>query len=269
MSANRFRQIARLEKRAQPYLERKSRIESDWQRTLRGAAAHAAVLAFLVRYGNPRIEEPLSCALERCAESAAWKECCEEFKLSSVRADSFPVDPSADSVTIIGQPLRHVIISSFPGVDEKQKLDRVFAAAPPWLLWITFADYSAELLGLTLPDLSEVSGFIRSTEIFHGWWGLPTGMFERKRWPYGKQHEPLARTDLNLLLPENARPVRKMTPRELRRERATSMKSDHWQPGTSWPDLFPLRALKMPREELLRLFHREFSDFRHPLSDHR
>jgi hypothetical protein len=135
MSANRFRQIARLEKSAKPHLARKSRIKREWPLTLRGVAAHAAVLAFLVRYGNPRIEEPLSCAIERCAESAAWKECCDEFNLTSEvirERNSFRV-VTRDAVATIGDPLRHVIISSFPGPDEKQKLDRAFAAAPPWL----------------------------------------------------------------------------------------------------------------------------------------
>jgi hypothetical protein len=42
MSAIRFRQIARLEKLAQPYLEWKSGIETEWQYTLHGAVAHAA-----------------------------------------------------------------------------------------------------------------------------------------------------------------------------------------------------------------------------------
>jgi hypothetical protein len=51
----------------------------------------------------------------------------------------------------MGAHLRHFVISSFPGADEKEKLDRVFSAAPPWLLWFTFADYTAALLDLTLP----------------------------------------------------------------------------------------------------------------------
>jgi hypothetical protein len=52
----------------------------EWKLTVYGAANHAAVLAFLIRYGNPRIDEPLSRACERCAYSAAWKDCCDEFK---------------------------------------------------------------------------------------------------------------------------------------------------------------------------------------------
>jgi len=44
---------------------------------------------------------------------------------------------------------------------EKEKLEQVFASAPPWLIWFTFADYTAELLGLSLPDLSSVAGDAR------------------------------------------------------------------------------------------------------------
>jgi hypothetical protein len=147
MSATRFRRIARLEKLAQPYLEWKSGIDQEWQRTLRGAAAHAAVLAFLIRYGNPQIDESLERATQRCAEAAAWKECCDAFPEElHTGPDGFKAH-DRDSVFIIGETLRHFVISSFPGSDEKQKLDRVFAAVPPSLLWFTFADYTAALLG--------------------------------------------------------------------------------------------------------------------------
>ena len=44
--------------------------------------------------------------------------------------------------------LRHVIIATYSGADEKQKLEATFALAPPWLLWFTFADYTTELLNL-------------------------------------------------------------------------------------------------------------------------
>lgn len=123
-------------------------------------------------------------------------------------------------------------MSSFPGLDERQKLDRVFAAAPPWLLWFTFADYTAALLGLTLPDLSDVSQFMRSKQNFDLWWGLPRGEFEEAPWPYGMECVPLARTDLDLLRPAWERPVKTITHRDLRRNLAASMKSEGVRP---WP----------------------------------
>ena len=195
----RFRQIARLEKLAQPFIKRKGDEDQQWDLTVWGAAHHAAVLAFLVRYGEPQIDEPLSRACERCAASTAWNQCCQEFKwwLQQYSGENGFRPHSRDAVNIMGQPLRHFVIASFPGADEKQKLNTVFTAAPPWLLWFTFADYTAKLLGLTLLDLSNVSCFTRSK--IDVWWGLPTGAFDRELWPPSSDEEPLARTDLNLL----------------------------------------------------------------------
>ncbi len=56
----RFRQIARLQKFAQPFLSGKAMMLEQWELTIRGAANHAAVLVFLIRYGKPQIDEPLS-----------------------------------------------------------------------------------------------------------------------------------------------------------------------------------------------------------------
>jgi hypothetical protein len=264
MSETRVRQIARLEKLAEPYLKRKRQEEREWQETISGAANHAAVLAFLIRYGNPRLDEPLSRACERCTETAAWKDCCLEFKsilIKSLGPRPFKLhDRSA--VSVVGAPLRHFIISTFPGADEKQKLDAVFAAAPPWALWFTFADYTAELLDLTLPDLSKVSRFMRSKENFDIWWGLPTGMFEREPWSHGYERELLARTDLNLLRPTREWPAKGMTPRELMRERAVFKKSDCGECVDSWPPLVPVEFLKLPVKEKISFISRN-RDFHH------
>jgi hypothetical protein len=257
MSQTRFRQVARLEKLAQPYIKRRQQTEKKWQQTRVGAAAHAAVLAFLIRYGNPTIEEPLSCAWQRCSESSAWKECSDRFQSSlmrSPRGTVYPFRPdSRDHTWFIGMPLRHVVIASFPGADEKEKLDAVFASAPPWLIWFTFGDYTAELLGLTLPDLSRVTGFARSKANFDLWYGLPSGAFERRRWPDGPDNEPLARTDLTLLRSEMERPDNQMTPRERRRARAAYMKSHPIKHTDDWPHLLPSEFLEMSFEDKLAL----------------
>jgi hypothetical protein len=130
-----------------------------------------------------------------------------------------------------------VIIAGFPGADEKEKLDLVFASAPPWLIWFTFADYTAELLGLTLPDLSSVRGFARSKASFDLWYGFPSGVFERRPWPHGPDNEPLARNDLKLLRPEIERADNPITPRE--RMRATHMKPQTIKCTDDWPELMP------------------------------
>ena len=260
MSQNRFRQVARLEKLAQPYIERKRQSEDEWLRASLGVAGHAAILAFLIRYGKPKIDEPLSCAWQRCSESSAWKECCDRFASVIPRAPGdteYPFEPdSHDKAIVYGMPLRHLIIASFPGVGEKDKLDAVFASAPPWLIWFTFADYTAKLPGLRLPNLSGVAGFARSKANFDLWYGLPSGAFERRPWPNGPDNEPLARTDLKLLRPDLKlvrpdlqRPDSQMTPRERRRARAAYRKPHPFDGPGDWPMLLPSEFLQLPTEQ--------------------
>jgi hypothetical protein len=254
MSQTRFRQIARLEKLAKPYLEVGHRAEREWQRTLRGAAAHAANFAFLIRYGKPTIGEPLSLACRRVSESSAWRECCEKFPVLVRRHREYSFEPhNRDSAVIIGERLRHAVISRFPGADEKEKLDAVFGSAPPWLIWFTFGDFTAKLLDLTLPDLSSVTGFARSESDFHRWWGLPSEAFEPSPWADDPENEPLARTDLNLLRPARQLPDSTMTPREQKRARATYLKSHPTKPTDEWPSLLASELLEMPIDEFIKL----------------
>ena len=244
MSQARFRQIARLEKLAQPYLKARRHAEEEWKWTLRGAVENAAILAFLIRYGNPRIDEPLSCACQRCSEFNVWRELADRFPRMLMNfLGKYAFEPyNRGGAGLIGAPLRHLVISIFPGADEKEKLDAVFATAPPWLIWFTFADYTAKLLGLKLPDLSDVIGFERSKENFDRWWGLPSGAFDRRPWPDGPDSEPLAHTDLDLLRPALAWPDSQMTSRE-RKRGATYMKSDPIQHMDNWPGLITLEHL--------------------------
>lgn len=256
MSQVRFRQIARLEKLAQPYVKQRRQIEREWQKVRWGAVAHAAALVFLIRYGHPQIDEPLSNAWQRMRASDAWKECWDRFP-----ADLFGweqqhiVEPyDRDGVSFLGEFLRHAVISNFPGADEKEKLCAVFSSAPPWLIWFTFADYTAKLLGLKLPDLSDVIGFERSKENFDCWWGLPSGAFERRPWSTGPDVEPLSCTDLTLLGPPTSCGATYKTSREIRRERAAYMKSLQTNQMDDWPDLIAAEMLERSRRGLLRRF---------------
>jgi hypothetical protein len=198
MSQIRFRQIARLEKRAVPYIQQRQGSAQQLRNLHRGAVAHATVLALLVQYGNPRLEEPLSCAGERVAKSEYWGLFRQKFPPDSTIYPggfeySFPY--TRNQVTQIGDALRHIAIATFPGADEKEKLNCVLRSAPPWLLWFTFADYSAKLLGLSLPDLSTVRRFERSKEIFHSWWELRKSGFDsifKKQYPYCVKPDILA-----------------------------------------------------------------------------
>ena len=220
MSQTRFRQIARLEKLAQPYFEVALQNEREWQLTRHAAVGNAAILAFLIRYGKPKIGEPLSSAWERLTSIQLWKEYCDKWEAMELEqlGDNWrergemplhgysrsPFDRLGASMS--GQHLRHELIARFSGATEKKKLERVFAAAPPWLIWFTFADLTAGFLGLAVPDLSSVAGFARSKADFVNWYGLPKGAFVPRPWPDGSDNEPLARTGLNLLRPTTERP---------------------------------------------------------------
>ncbi len=180
-----------------------------------------------------------------------WKEYGDETspgnRLASLSRSYREVSPyRRDGVWIIGSYLRHELIASFPGATEKKKLEGVLASAPPWLIWFTFADYTAEVLGLSLPDLSSIAGFARSKADFDNWCGLPSGAFARRGWPDGPDNEPLARTDLNLLRPATERPINPTTRREHRRAHAIYKNSRSAKSTAGWPDLISLEYLTMP-----------------------
>ena len=272
MSSNRFRQIDRLEKLAQPYIRRKQQVEQKWRLIPQHAASHAAILAFVIRHGDPKIGEPLSCAWERFINGPVWNECCNKWeamqlehlgdewkehgdetspgnRLASISRSHQVASPyGRDGVWIIGSYLRHELIASFSGATEKKKLEGVFASAPPWLIWFTFADYTAEVLGLSLPNLSSIASFARSKADFDNWCGLPSGAFVRRGWPDGPDSEPLARTDLNLLRPATQRPIIPTTRREHRRAHAIDLNSRSAKSTAGWPDLISLEYLTMPFE---------------------
>lgn len=244
-----------MEKRALHYIKKREGVVQQL-RTLRcGAIAHATVLALLVRYGNPKIGEPLSCAGGRVAESEFWESFRQKFPpdrtiFPATFEYSFPF--TRDQVLTIGDQLRHVAIATFPGRDEKEKLNNVLRSAPPWLLWFTFADYSAKLLGLRLRDLSSVRRFERSEQSFHGWWGLPSGAYECRPWPNGIGGEALARTDLSLFGLEGIQNI-PVTKRERTRALAHASRSDRDRKA-EWPSLISAAWLRLDfRTGLARL----------------
>jgi hypothetical protein len=154
----------------------------------------------------------------------------------------------------MGDRLRHILLATFPGADEKDKLNRVFESAPPWLIWFTFADYTAKLLDLNLPDLSSVSGFERSKKIFHGWWALPESAFECRPWPDGLDGEPLARTDLSLLGLETKLDA-PITNRQRKRALANSAGSSLSR-QIDWPGLLSKEWLQLDFETKLARWRR-------------
>ena len=156
-------------------------------------------------------------ACQRVTESDAWQTCCGKYFPDARQHPAFGPH-YRDAASIIGMPLRHMVISHFSGANEKEKLDAVFCSAPPWLIWHTFGDYTAELLGLKTPDLSHVRRFARSEDNFKIWYGVPPGAFECQAWPDGPEREPLAAVNLHFLVPGTRSTDKQiMTSRERRR----------------------------------------------------
>jgi hypothetical protein len=137
------------------------------------------------------------------------------------------------------------LLERFSGNNEKEKLEKVFESAPPWLVWFTFGDYTAKLLGLPMPDLATVMHFARSKEDFANWYGLPSGAFESRPWPDGPDNEQLSCTNLDLLHPEN--PSQQMTRRETRRAKAAA--KGLAESADEWPYLLSVDLLTMPFSE--------------------
>jgi hypothetical protein len=69
-------------------------------------------------------------------------------------------------------------LPDLPGDDELEKFSLIFKKASPWLLWFTYADVDARILGIKLPDLSAVKRFIRDTHNFGMTPSVPPGPFE-------------------------------------------------------------------------------------------
>src|ERR1043166_2028393 len=122
----------------------------QWATVRRGAVAHASVLAFLLRYGNPKPNEPLSEAYERVNESQGWKSYRAIMPpyLTIIEYEEKFSPNGRGSVIEIGEVLRHLFVPNLPGSNEKAKLSAIFESAPPWLIWFTFADYTAAVLDL-------------------------------------------------------------------------------------------------------------------------
>jgi len=197
MSSQRNRQISRLETRMQPRIERAHKLRRKAQFEMLLATAHAACLAFISRYGRPEIGEPLWRACKRVEASEAWEECCQNFPVS-LGEIAYAFRPYSDFLWL-AMPIRHCLIHLFPGDNEKDKLNRVFESAPPWLLWFTCADHTARRLGLRLPDLSAVTGYQRlgfrnDERVFsEAKFRMPYGAFVPTPWPDGIITEPPAR----------------------------------------------------------------------------
>ena len=200
----RFRQIARLEKLATPYINRRREGKAHMLEFMREEAfAYVANLSLLILYGNPKIDEPLLNAWDRVRKSAAWQECrnnhpnfaeygredqgdfcegeCEDQKKDFSeyhgtkyfdRLSGMYIATPFDSLGLmyIAKYFRSYFIPDLPGADETEKLNAIFEKAPLWLLWFTHGDvYGKSLVSncRTLQartDSHEANGLVRCRE---------------------------------------------------------------------------------------------------------
>jgi hypothetical protein len=211
MSRTRLRQVARLERCALPYIERKRRYDGETAASLRESAfRRAASVALLILHGDPRLGEPLRDAWVRCLQSPAWKACRAKHPDYIGRYDE-EAPFNMLGARGLAQYFRSYFLPELPGADETEKLNAVFAKAPIWLLWFTHADVIGVVLGLKVPDLSTKARFGRPGITLV----LPDGTFEWRRLPDGAEDKwnAMARQHRRerLALPDN------LTTRERRR----------------------------------------------------
>ncbi len=238
----RFRQIARLEKLATPFINRRREGKAHMlECTRKEAFDYIANLGLLILYGNPRIDEPLLNAWDRVRKSAAWQQCrknhpdfaayghedqgdfCEHkckvdeyhgteyFDRSSGMYIATPFDDLG--LMYIAEYFRLYFIPDLPGADETEKLNAIFEKAPLWLLWFTHGDVCGSILGLKLPDFTSARRFARRE--FKWFDALPGGPFEWRRLPHGetdslyasKKHKDIS----------NVGDISEMTPRQRKR----------------------------------------------------
>jgi hypothetical protein len=170
MSQARRRQVARLEKLAGPTIEQVRQAEEDFKvRIKNSATSHAIGLGALILYGNPKEDEPLSDAWERCVERFPTLQPCKADK-RWMSAEGY--------ARKVAEIVAEKVMAELPGTTKRERFQNLFSSAPPWLIWFTFADRTGAILNLTLPDLSSVTNFRRSKSVFEKWPALPDGKFE-------------------------------------------------------------------------------------------
>ncbi len=206
MSQARRRQLSRLEKLAAPVIDHVRRKDNALETWIKHAATlHAVSLGTLILYGDPRADEPLLNAWRRCSKKFPDLQRLEILK--SLGAQSY-----AENVAEI---VRQDVMCELPGSIEKEKFQNLFSSAPPWLVWFTFADFTACELGLTLPDLSSVNDFARSKAVLDNWPALPDGKFEVRIRNLGDQN--ISVSDAMFLIDMYKVPEEQMTRLERKR----------------------------------------------------
>ena len=218
MTRARFRQTARLERLAEAYLRPREEPDSGVEEYVRKCAfIRTANLSALILYGDPKIDEPLSFAWSRCLESAEWQKRLEKYGgWDEYRRDHGDPFDSSLNATQIAKYFRQHFLPDLPGADEVEKFSLIFKKAPPWLLWFTYGDVNARVLGIKLPDLSTVQRFVRDLRNFEID-QLPTGPFECCLRADGSEDQ--VAIWIKMIKRKHKNEANGMTPRERKRRR--------------------------------------------------
>jgi hypothetical protein len=128
------RRLERLDLLIGPYLRRREKALRALSRSIAASARnHIIILAGLVLYGEPKLDEPLE---------QAWARCVQRCK--SMKQERLPFE----------ELVRLEVQKRYPdGSDEDYQ--NIIDSAPHWLLRFTSAWVSTQALGLKLPDLSD------------------------------------------------------------------------------------------------------------------
>jgi hypothetical protein len=221
MSQSQRARIARLESRVRHYAaERTAAFHSDSgldedgyldSQLFERLISHAVILAYLIKFGEPKIGERLS---------EAWKRTGYQGT-----EDPFVYQGSM----IVCDDLRSTVFPGLPGRNLKEKLNLIFETAPAWLIWFTQAEETAFMLDLKLPpDFLDAVKFARSPG---PWPKLPPYAFEPQlRGEDMKSSSPLERYYLRMAGLMDTRVSRRQRGRQVNRAALP-----HRDP-VRWPD---------------------------------
>jgi hypothetical protein len=175
------------------------------------ALSHAVNLAYLIKFGDPKIGEPLS----------------EAWKRTGYQGEYGPFLDFRDAKRVCDD-IRASVFPGLPGANLKEKLDLIFGTAPAWLIWFAGGESSAFMLDLKLPpDFLDAVNFDRPS------WRpcLPTGAFEpRLRPEHEKPDSQLEEYYLRMAGPMDSRTTRRQ------RRLSTPQPSPPARLPVHWPD---------------------------------
>jgi hypothetical protein len=179
---------------------------------------HAINLAYLIKFGAPKVGEPLTESWKRTGDEGSD----DPFNISGAESISF-----------------HLLAHAFPRAEDRLKaeINAVFETAPAWLLWFSEGDCTAELLGLNVPnDMFSMVQYARSITVRLP--GLPRDAFTYQlRQPGSKPITPteawhLRKAEL-MSMP--------MSRRQMKRAQISNAEPPPpAEPPLRWPEILPL-----------------------------